>query len=259
MNLLFSIAVIFVVILLFLFSLDLVTKHGDKLAVPNVNGKGFADAKKLLEDKGFEVLLQDSIYNDTSAPLSVLRQFPEADAEVKVNRTIYLTINRAVPPVIDMPSLEKMTFRSAALALKQYQLKLEDTIYKSDFAKDYVLEQRYNGERIKPGTKVAMGSSILLVLGTGQGVEEFGVPDLYGKTLVEARAYLESYGLILGLVLPTELQTNEQAYVIRQAPERFTADGRVNRIRQGQTIDIWVQPDKPADRAIDSTQSQQPL
>ena len=66
----------------------------------------------MLETQGFEVEIQDSIYNDTASPAAVLRQFPDADALVKVNRTVYLTINRAIPPVIDMPNLEGLSFRS---------------------------------------------------------------------------------------------------------------------------------------------------
>ena len=51
------------------------------------------------------------------------------------------------------------------MALKQYGLKLEDTIYRQDFAKNAVLDQMYKGTSIKPGTKILMGSSITLVLG----------------------------------------------------------------------------------------------
>ncbi len=92
--------------------------------------------KKYLKDKGFEVEIQDSIYSDTAAPLAVLRQFPEADAVVKENRTVYLTINRAVAPTIEMPNLEGMSFRTAQLVLKQYGLKVKDTVFKPDFAKN---------------------------------------------------------------------------------------------------------------------------
>jgi hypothetical protein len=252
MNILFGIILIFILLFLILQSLDWLTKHNESIAVPGVLGKTYAEAQKILEEKGFEVALQDSIYNDTAAALSVLKQFPEADAQVKIDRTIYLTINRAVPPVIDMPNLEQLTFRSAVLALKQYQLKLGDTIYQNYFAKDYVMEQRINGVRVKAGTKIPMGSVVSLVLGTGQGNEEFSVPDLYGKTLAEAKVYLDSFGLNLGLVTG---ENTDAAYVVRQSPERLTADFHVNRIRQGQIIDVWVQPDKPADRAIDSTQA----
>jgi hypothetical protein len=84
-----------VVLLLFLVSLNVITRHGNTLTIPNVYGKSFVEATKILESQGFDVELQDSLYNDTAAALSVLRQFPEADEVVKRNRTVYLTINRS--------------------------------------------------------------------------------------------------------------------------------------------------------------------
>ena len=257
-NILFALGVIIVVLFIFLQSLNLLTKHGDTLVIPSVTGKSFEQAKKILEDKGFDVELQDSVYNDTAAALSVLRQFPDADEMVKVNRTVYLTINRAVPPVIEMPNLEGLSFRSAEIALKQYGLKLGDTSYKPDFAKNSVLEQQYKGQRIKPGTKLAMGSVISMVLGSGLGNDEFAVPDLFGMTYNEARVLLESIGLNPGVVVPDgEVRDTLNAYIYRQSPERVTPDKHLNRIRQGQSVDVWLSTQKPV-RQIDSAAVQQP-
>ncbi len=251
-NILFSIGVVIVIFFVFLQSLNFITRHGDTLTIPAVTGKSFNEAKAALEAKGFEVQIQDSVYNDTAAALSVLRQFPEADATVKINRTVYLTINRAVAPLIEMPNLEGLSFRSAEIALSQYGLKLGDTSYRSDFAKNSVLEQQFNGQRIKPGTKISMGSIIKLILGSGLG-DEFSVPDLYGKTFGEAKILLEANGVAIGNPQVTSDVTDTlNAFIIRQSPERMTPDGRVNRIRQGQIIDVWLQTQRPAPRPADS-------
>jgi beta-lactam-binding protein with PASTA domain len=213
------------------------------------------EAEKVLKAQGFDIEIQDSIYSDTAAPLSVLRQFPEADAVVKANRTVYLTINRAIAPSIEMPNLEGMSFRTAQIVLKQYGLKLKDTVFRPDFAKNSVLEQQYNEERIKPGTKIAMGSSIVLVLGSGLGQDEFNVPDLFSLTYAEALMLLQSTGLSAGAVVPDpDIRDTTNAYVYRQSPERLTYDQRLNRIRPGQTIDLWLSSKKPV-KQIDSTQT----
>lgn len=242
-NILTGLGVVILLIIIFLQSLQWITRHDKTLTIPNVTGRSYEQAKQALEAEGFEVQIQDSIYNDTAAPASVLRQFPDADALVKVNRTVYLTVNRKVPPLIDMPNLEGLSFRSAEIAIQQYGLKLEDTVYRTDFAKNSVLEQQYNGNRIKAGTKIPQGSSIVLVLGSGLGSEEFSVPDMYGLTYSDAKVLLESNGLNVGIVMPN---ADANAYVYRQRPEHLTPDGRVNRIRQGQSVDLWLQPDKPA-------------
>lgn len=254
-NILFAIGLVVVVLCLFLFSLNWITRHGDTLIIPAVTGKSFEEASKILEEKGFEVEIQDSVYNDTAKALSVLRQFPDADEYVKENRTVYLTINRAVPPLMEMPNLEGLSFRSAEIALKQYHLKLGDTTYKPDFAKNSVLEQSYNGQRIKAGAKLPQGSSISLVLGSGLGTDEFAVPDLFGMTWAEARVLLESIGLTPGVpVLDPAVRDTSNAYIYRQDPERFGPDHTTNRIRQGQVISIWLGPTKPERPAGDSTQ-----
>jgi beta-lactam-binding protein with PASTA domain len=252
-NILFAIVLVFILLFIFLISLDFFTRHGKTLTIPAVLNLPYSEAEKVLKAQGFDIEIQDSVYSDTAAPMSVLRQFPEAEAVVKQNRTVYLTINRAVPPSIEMPNLEGMSFRSAQLVLKQYNLKVKDTIFKPDYAKNSVLEQQYNGERIKPGTKIEMGSGIVLVLGSGLGQDEFNVPDLFALPYSEALLMLQTTGLSAGAVIPDpDVKDTSGAYVYRQSPERFTYDRRYNRIRPGQTIDLWLSSQKPV---RDSTQT----
>jgi beta-lactam-binding protein with PASTA domain len=255
-NILFGIVLVFILLFLFLLSLNYFTRHGHTLTIPSVTNVSLKQAEQILAEKGFDVEIQDSIYSDTAAPLSVLRQFPEAAAVVKENRVVYLTINRAVPPTIEMPNLEGMSIRTAQIVLKQYGLKLKDTVFRPDFAKNSVLEQRYEDERIKPGTRIAMGSGIVLVLGSGLGQDEFNVPDLFSLTYSEARLMLESTNLNLGAVIPDpDVRDTMNAFVYRQSPDRLTYDFRINRIRPGQSIDIWLSKEKPV-RQIDSTATQ---
>ncbi|MET0244969.1 MAG: PASTA domain-containing protein [Flavitalea sp.] len=254
-HILVSLVLVFLVLFLFLNYLDVLTKHGKMLTVPAVNGKDLAEATRILEEQGFDVELQDSVYVDSARANSVVRQFPDADATVKVNRTVYLTINRSVPPVIEMPNFMSMTFRSAEVALKQYGLQLEDTVYRHDFAKNAVLDQLYNGQPIKPGSKISMGSKITLVLGSGLG-DEFAVPDLVGLTYEQAKALLEGNGLAVGsVVFDRDVTDSANAFVYLQRPEKMAPDNRVVTIRQGQSIDIFVGVKKPEPR-YDSSGSQ---
>lgn len=253
-NVLFSVAGICLLVLLFLGSLNLLTHHGATLMIPSVTGRSFEEAQKLLEQEGFDVEIQDSVYNDTAAPLSVLRQFPEAEEMVKVNRTVYLTINRAVPPAIEMPILEGLSFRNAEIVMKQYGLRLADTVYRPDFAKNAVLEQLYQGQRIKPGTKITMGSPIRLVLGTGLGEGQLVVPNLVGMNFTEARIVIESNGLLLNVVVPdTDVTDTANAFVYRQQPEHLTPDRRLNRIRVGEAMDLFLSVQRPVIEGADSS------
>jgi beta-lactam-binding protein with PASTA domain len=251
-NILAGFVLLIVLLLLFLGSLDLITHHGKTMKIPAVMGQSIDQARKTLESQGFEVAIQDSIYNDTIPPLQVIKQFPEADNLVKVNRTVYLTINRAVAPQIDMPNMISMTFRNAEMVLRRYGLKLGDTIFRPDFARNSVLDQEYKGESIKPGTKIQQGSEITLILGNGVGTE-IVVPDLFGLSYREARAALAQAGLIVGSVVPdADVTDTLGAFVYRQDPDRFDYNKQVNRIRQGETISIWVSAAKK-ERIVDSS------
>jgi eukaryotic-like serine/threonine-protein kinase len=249
-NILLGIGILLILFFIFFQSLSWITRHDKTLAVPSVTGKSFEEAKKILEGQGFEVEIQDTVYNDTAALLSVVKQFPNAESKVKMNRTVYLIINRDAAPDIDMPNLVGLSLRSAQITLQQQKLKIEDTIYVPNVS-GAVLEQNYKGQPIKPGTKIQMGSGISLVIGRGTGSEELDVPDLVGLTLGEAKVIIESNGFNVGSILP-EGSTDANMFVYTQKPAHITSSGNVNKLRQGQVIDVWVQANKPSRMAIDS-------
>ena len=244
-NVLVGIAIALIVFFIFIFSLNWFTHHDEAMAVPQVTGKSFEDAKAFLEKKGFEVEIQDSIYWDTAKPMQVLKQVPEPDERVKVNRTVYLTINRSVPPMVEMPNLIGYSYRSAEMVLKNANLRVGDTSFKADFAKNAVLEQKYNGDVINAGTKIRMGSKISLILGDGVGDKQFVVPSLIGMTYGQARSLLQAHGLDFGSVIALEIEDTMSAYIYDQRPRRFDDEKRFRYIRAGQLMDVWLQKDKP--------------
>ena len=245
-NILIGLLLALIVFLIFVFSLNWITHHDESKTVPSVAGKSLSEATNILDKAGFEVEIQDSIYVDSVPPMRVLRQVPEDGDVVKVNRTVYLTINRAVPPMVEMPNLVGFSFRSAEMELVNMGLKVGDTIYKADFARNSVLEQRYQGDIIKPGTKIRMGSSIAFVLGTGVGNEKFIVPSLIGMTFCDAKRLIESRGLVMGApVVGAGVTDTCRAYIHKQNPERFDEDKKLQYMRTGQTIDVWLETDKP--------------
>lgn len=233
------------VLFLFFQTLDWLTRHGKYLNVPEVKGKTVEEATKVLEAAGFEVEVQDSVYYDSLPKLSIVKQIPLPGELVKVNRTIYLTVNRAEAPLLNIPNFVGQTFRSVDMQLKTLGMKLGDTIYKPDFAVGSVLEQLYNGQPLKPGTKIPMGSRIDLVIGGGVQQHDMAVPFLLGMTFGEAKMLLDSSGLLLGAVVVDEtVKDSSAAFVIRQNPPRRDEEGRQIRIRGGQLMDLWISMDR---------------
>jgi eukaryotic-like serine/threonine-protein kinase len=243
-NLLAALLLIFLIGFLFLQSLSWFTNHGAYLKVPDIKGQNVENAIKILESQGFEVVIQDSIYSDSIPRYTVIKQLPDPEATVKVNRTVYLTINRATPPEITVPKLEGLSLRFAIDLLKRNHLKLGDTINRPDFMKGSVLEQQYNGSRVTAGTKVPWGARITLIIGGGLEVQQMLVPNLVGLTFADARALLETKGITLASIIAmSTVRDTAAAYVYKQNPDRFDIDGTTPLyIRPGQTMDIWLSP-----------------
>jgi len=246
-NILVGLVLAMGIFFLFLSSLKCLTGHGRAATVPSVAGKNYEEAKKMLKKAGFDVEIQDSLYVDTMKPMTVIKQIPDADEMVKRNRTVYLVISRAVPPIVEMPNLVGYSFRNAEMVLRNMDLKIGDTTFRPDFAKNAILEQLYHGAPIPPGTKIRKGSVISLVLGDGVGNREFTVPVITGMQFCDVKAKLEASGIVIGaIVLDANVSDTCSAWIYRQNPERFDDEKKINHIRTGQTIDVWLQLDKPA-------------
>lgn len=246
-NLAFIVGLFAVLGLLFFLTLGIFTKHGDVLTVPDVYRKNVQEATQILEKAGFSVDVRDSIFVDTLPGLAVWEQTPGRGAVVKVGRTIYLTVNKVIPPMVKMPDLEGLTFRSAEMTLHSLRLNVGDTIYKPDFATNTVLQQLLNGKAVKAGREIPEGSNITLVLSSGTGSTENPAPNLVGLTFLEAKETLSASNLGLGTVLIDPGVTDTaNAYVTKQDPMRRNNLNELNMVRAGQAIDIWLSNSRPS-------------
>lgn len=234
--------------IIFFSSLRYVTRHGETLTVPAVNGATMAQAEKALHAMHFEVIVQDSAYVDSLPPLTVVRQTPEAGSVVKVERTVYLTLNKIQPPLTAMPDLVNYSFRSAQMTLESQRLQLGDTLYKPDIAKDAVLEQLFQGKPVKAGTMIPEGSRVTLVLGDGVGNVANPVPNLVGLTYQQSLDLLSGSALNVGVVLTTGvLSDTMNAFVTKQNPAKNDNTGQPNYIRAGESVDLWLSQTNPLD------------
>jgi eukaryotic-like serine/threonine-protein kinase len=166
---------------------------------------------------------------------------PDPNATVKVNRTVFITVNRYVPPMIDMPKLEGQSLAAAIRMLERNHLKLGDTSFRPDFMMGSVLEQQYKGTKIAEKSKIQWGSTIDLVIGGGLEDKQMAVPALTGMTYADAKASLDADGISLGAVIADgPITDTASAYVIKQRPDRLDVDNMLIYIRSGQLMDVWI-------------------
>lgn len=216
--------------------LPFTTNHGQTITVPDVTRLSTDEMRNLLDDRDLRYEVSDCTYVAGAQPLTVIQQYPRANAKVKEGRKIYVTLTKRVAPMVQMPNLVSLTLRSAQLNLKSLDLITGDPIYVPDVAKNSVLRQLYNGKEIVPGTPVPKGAQIDLEVGDGLGSTMFDIPNVVGLPLDEAEAAIRGSNLKVGTKISVEDPEKEVGTVVRQRPEARSGE----RIRVGETMDLWI-------------------
>lgn len=223
-------------------ALRVYTRHGQALSVPDFSRMTIEEVSKVADLKQLRFVISDSIFTQGQKPGTIVAQNPSPDTKVKVNRTIFLTINAFNPEKVKMPNVVGVSVRQAEAIILQNRLKIGARIYVPDIGKDYVLRQKYHGRDIAQGTMVLVGSPIDLVLSFGEGNSEVGVPDLKRLTLARARDAISDLYINLGAIIYDRgVETREdslKAVIYKQNP------GYGSSIRAGREIDIWLTTDE---------------
>lgn len=228
-NLAIAIGTVVVVVLVAFFSLGYYTRHGSGVPVPNLEGLSVDRAVALLEQQGFHNPQIDSVYVLDKAAGTVILQDPDAGTNVKENRTIYLTIVKRQAPDVSLPDLTQDTYRTALANISNFGLKVGDTTYKPDIARDRVLEVRFAGQVIKPGSKIPKGSTIDLVLGDGAGASEVEIPEVLNLELDEAKFAIKNSGLVIGnITYQGTITDTTKVTVIAQSPMKSDSTSKVS-------------------------------
>ncbi|WP_428331080.1 PASTA domain-containing protein [Mucilaginibacter sp.] len=244
LNAILAIGSIIIVVLIVFFSLGFYTRHGEGIPVPQLKGLSVEKAMSILKDQGFEYKI-DSVYVLDQPPGSVVEQDPDAGTNVKENRTIYLTVITRLAPPVALPDLEPYTYREAVATLSNFGLKVGDTTYKSDIARDRILEMRFAGQPIKAGTKIPQGSRIDLVLGNGEGASEVEIPDLVNQDLDAAKFVIKNGGLTLGTITyQGQITDSTSMVVVAQSPMKTDS---LSKTSNGTRINLTVSQGKKTD------------
>lgn len=164
------------VLLLFgvLKGLDIYTRHGEAVVVPNVKGMSVAEAEKQFANQGLTCLVSDSSYVKNLAAGCILDYNPAAGQKVKQGRTIYLTINTLSIPLHDVPDVaDNSSMRQAQARLLASGFKLNEN-EQVPGEKDWVYGVKYKGRLLEKGEKVPEGATLTLMVGDGGEYPEEG-------------------------------------------------------------------------------------
>lgn len=149
--------------------LNITTKHGFEISVPDLKKLDTNQALQVLEKASLRMVVLDTLeYSKDIPPLTILEQDPAAGSKVKEDRKIYVKINASGYGKVIMPPLEQLTFRQALATIKALGLKEGTKSYATFIGKDVVLGVSMNGAKIKAGDRVTKDSRIDFVLGDGK-------------------------------------------------------------------------------------------
>lgn len=144
------------------------TNHGRTIVVPDLAKMQLDEVDQTLKKLHLDrVVLDSANYNPDYPRYSVIEQNPAPGKKVKEGRKLYLKLNPAGYPKIEIPNMIRHTKRQVVPMLGSLGFEVGDITYKPDIAKDAVLELRVDGKQINPGDKIMKTTKIDLVLGDG--------------------------------------------------------------------------------------------
>ena len=242
-NLIIAIISVFAFILLLFFSLRYYTRHGEGVPVPKLQGLTVEQAVELLDAQGLKYQI-DSVYQMDKPPGMVVEQDPDPNTNVKLNRTIYLTIITRTAPNVGFPDIFEKTFLEARAILSNYGIKVGDTSYLSDIARDRVLQVEFRGKQIKKGEDIPKGSVIKLILGDGKGASEVDLPNVTGLELNAAIFALKGSSLNPGMISYENVTDSATAVVIKQFP---ALSDSLTKVSIGTSVDLILSNGTPTE------------
>lgn len=221
----------------FFIYLPITTNHGETIVVPKVTGMQLEALEDYLDERNLSYFVDDSSYNPSIRPFTILTQDPAPGEQVKENRKIYISVSMKRPPIIKMPKLIDGSVKNAQMILKSYDLVVGQIKFVPNLAQNAVLKQFANGKEIAAGDPIAKGTRVDLEVGDGLGNQEFPVPNVVNMPVDEATTLLVGQGLQVGEIFYQEPTAGQaENTVARQRP----AAAPNATIRMGQLVDLWV-------------------
>lgn len=152
--------------------LDVYTRHGEAVVVPDVKGMLVEEAEKVFRNHGLVGIVSDSSYVKTLPAGCILEYNPSAGQKVKEGRVIYLTINTVDVPLCVVPDVaDNSSLRQAEARILAAGFKLAEIEYIPG-EKDWVYGVKYKGLQLVTGAQVPIGAVLTLMVGDGGDLSE---------------------------------------------------------------------------------------
>ncbi len=211
------------------FFLNIYTNHGQQLILPKYEGVALDQVVKHAKQRGYEIVISDSLFVKGKPGGYIISQIPHAGAKVKRGRTIYVTTSKYQAesfvseqlPVLYGKKLEYK--RSELFNLFELNSRIKGVQFDPG-PENHILEVYYKGTLLinsqtrRTDVVISKGDTLDFVISTRSG-GEVPIPELICQTLAAAKFLLISSKLDLGSILKEgEIKDDESAFIIEQTP-----------------------------------------
>jgi len=198
----------YVAVFLFAFPAEVLPDDG---ILPNVVGKTFENASAILQKAGFPAQQGEMRYHKKIAANVVLQEDPPAGSRQKRGTAVVLALS-AGQKSAEVPVTSNMSQQQARIAIENTGLTMGNvTEQLSDQPRGLVV-----ASSPPAGTKLDLPGSVDIVLSKGPATIQ--VPDLYGRTVGEARSMIEQLGLRIAGISRDTSSLQPENTIIRQLP-----------------------------------------
>ena len=198
----------YVAVFLFAFPAEVLPDDG---ILPNVVGKTFENASAILQKAGFPAQQGETRFHKTIPANVVLQEDPPAGSRQKRGTPVVLALSGGQRSA-EVPVTTNMSQQQARISIENTGLTLGTvTEQLGDQPRGLVI-----ASSPPAGTKVQLPGSVDIVLSKGPAVVQ--VPDLYGRTVGEARSMIEQLGLRVAGISRDTSSLQPENTVIRQLP-----------------------------------------
>ena len=242
-----SLVAVVACLLLFLtvnMGLNLFTRHGQVFEVPDFTNMSLPEAQELAKAHKMELVVTDSVFVNYRPRGTVFRQNPKSGEFVKKNRHIFVTINSMVQRLVETPNVVGYSLRQAKTVLVSKSLHVGKLTYVPDIATNNVLQQKYRGAVIAPGTELPADSAIDLELGINSYSERTIIPQLLGYTSVEAKDALVEASLNSGVMHYDNTVSSYADSLFAKVYKQRPAPSGSDIWTLGLKVDLWLTLDE---------------
>lgn len=149
------------------YGIDAYTHNGESIVVPNFVHKQFDEASDMADKIGLTIEVNDTGYVKELPPDCILEQSPVPGKRIKSTHVVYVTINAATAPTLELPDLiDNSSYREAQAKLLSMGFKVGDPQYRPG-ERDWVYGITVNGRQLHTGDRIPKDATLIIQVGDG--------------------------------------------------------------------------------------------